>query len=334
MSMIEKVLIGIAVGDAYGAGVEFQDRDWIRKHVDFTKFVNARSRIQVENEKRKIFIENYHEWDYTDDTEMTIGLMKALISGEGFSESLLIEKWKGEYENGKQIKGYGRNGHGSMAWFYSGSKSIEEVRAFQKERTNPGNAPAMRSVPLGLLNESLINEYASINARATHPNTNAILSSQCVSWAAEYLLVKDGDPAKIIEYCFEKIDLNNEYRTYLIAVDQLGRYDDLKEEDFRVLCGRQPIEPPYFLSGIKGLPSDSKFTAGCVLYVLKNAKNAFDALKKSIWLGGDVDSVASITTGIMSGKTGLDSIPKYMLNKVEGIPYLKKMASEFNKIVA
>jgi ADP-ribosylglycohydrolase len=33
-----------------------------------------------------------------------------------------------------------------------------------------------------------------------------------------------------------------------------------------------------------------------------------EALKKSIYLGGDVDSVASITTGIIAGKAGLDSL--------------------------
>jgi len=43
--------------------------------------------------------------------------------------------------------------------------------------------------------------------------------------------------------------------------------------------------------------------------------------------------VASITTGIMAGKSGLSSIPKFMSNSVEGIPYLKTVASEFNEKV-
>lgn len=41
----QNILLGIAIGDAFGAGVEFQDRNWIRKHVDFSKFVNARDKI-------------------------------------------------------------------------------------------------------------------------------------------------------------------------------------------------------------------------------------------------------------------------------------------------
>lgn len=45
--MIKEVLIGTAIGDAFGAGVEFQDRNWIREHVDFSRFVNARGQIEI-----------------------------------------------------------------------------------------------------------------------------------------------------------------------------------------------------------------------------------------------------------------------------------------------
>ncbi|MFW2376664.1 MAG: ADP-ribosylglycohydrolase family protein, partial [Cellulophaga baltica] len=80
--MIKEILLGIAIGDAFGAGVEFQDRDWIRQHVDFSKFVNARDQIKVAPEKKEVFTKNYTAWEYTDDTEMTIGLINALNSGE------------------------------------------------------------------------------------------------------------------------------------------------------------------------------------------------------------------------------------------------------------
>ena len=108
--------------------------------------------------------------------------------------------------------------------------------------------------------------------------------------------------------------------------------ENLSDSDFEILCGAQPIVKPYFLSGIKGVPSDSKFTTGCVLFILKNSETAYDALRKSIWLGGDVDSVASITTGILAGKNGLQSIPKFMIEQVEGVPYLQQIAKAFEKI--
>ena len=328
---IENLLLGIAIGDAFGAGVEFQDRDWIRANVDFLKFINVRNEITVAEEKKNIFTENYKAWDYTDDTEMTIGVIKAFLYNNEFTENILVEKWKEEYDKGILEKGFGRNGHGSMRWFYSGKKSIEEIRAFQSKRKNPGNAPAMRAVPIGLINEKLINKYAAINANATHPNINAIISSQCIARAAEFILVKKKAPKDVISYCMDTVELNEEYQSYLKQVDQLGSYDELKEKDFKTLCGAQPIEPPYFLDGIKGVPSDSKYTTGSVLFILKNSKTAMDALRHSIYLGGDVDSLASICTGIMGGRFGLESLPKFMLENVEGRDYLKTIAKAFSE---
>lgn len=327
MNQLPTILLGLSIGDAFGAGVEFQDRDWIRENVDFTRFVNARDSIRTSVDQLAMFTKNYRPWDYTDDTEMTVGLIKALQANEPFTEDLLVRKWRETYEDGIRQKGYGRNGHGSMGWYFRGEKTIGEIRDFQRDRPNPGNAPAMRAVPLGLLSEELINEYAAVNALATHPNEIAVISSQLVARAANYLLVRGGNAAGLITYCRKSVPLNAEYKIYLTAVDKLPEYAALTEPDFGVLCGPQPIEPPYFLPGIKGVPSDSKFTAGCVLYVLKHSLDAMDALRKSIYLGGDVDSVASITTGIMAGVKGLNSIPGFMLDSTEKITNLPKLAS-------
>lgn len=45
--MFDDLFLGYAIGDAFGAGAEFQDRNWIRKNVDFTCLVNVRSKISA-----------------------------------------------------------------------------------------------------------------------------------------------------------------------------------------------------------------------------------------------------------------------------------------------
>ena len=324
---LSDLLLGLAIGDAYAAGLEFQDREWIRQHVDFTHFINRREHIQVAPEKLAAFTANYQPWDYTDDTEMTIGSIKALCSGQHITEQVLVDCWEAEYREGLQRKGYGRNGHGSMAWYYEGRLSIAEVRDFQRHRPNPGNAPAMRAIPFGLVPEELVNPYAAINALATHPNAQAVQSSQIVARTARYFLVENGPAEAVIPYCLQKIELDEGYQNYLQAVDKLPAYKDLGDAEFALLLGPQPIQEPYFLPGIKGLPSDSKYTAGAVLYILKYASDAFDALKKSVYLGGDVDSLAALTTGILAGRLGIQSLPEYMIEAVEGRDYLEKIAA-------
>ena len=59
-----------------------------------------------------------------------------------------------------------------------------------------------------------------------------------------------------------------------------------------------------------------------------------DALRKSVNLGGDVDSVASITIAIMAGRTGLNSIPKFMLERVEGKKYLEGIGTAFEEWIS
>lgn len=329
LGQVRHFILGTAIGDAYGAGVEFQDRNWIRTHVDFTTFVNARAQIKAQSDQKGLFTQNYTPWDYTDDTEMTIGLMKALTDPASFTEDLLIQYWKAEYEQGIREKGYGRNGHGSMGWFFRGERDMESIRSFQRDRGNPGNAPVMRAAPLAWVDEHLLNSFAEINANATHPNPRAVQASQCIARAAHFMMGLKGEAAELIAYCRSSVNLDEGFRRYLEAIDDLSTYNELTEAEFAVLCGPQPIVEPYFLPGILGVPSDAFYTTGCVLYVLKQCQDAMDALRMSIYLGGDVDSVAALTTGIVAGRSGLESIPSYMLERVEGYDYLLGVATSF-----
>jgi ADP-ribosylglycohydrolase len=321
------ILLGIAIGDAYGAGLEFQDRDWIRKNVDFTCFLNKRTDIvDVVNSFGKT-VKNYKNWDYTDDTEMTIGCLKALLSQKKLSEDLLMEYWIKEYEEDKKQKGIGRHGHGSMRWVYSGERTIEEVRDFQRNRPNPGNGPTMRAIPFGFVNEKDIDRFAAINANATHPNSKAVASSICIARAAEYLIVKKMDPESIIDYCLKHIqNVDSEFYDKLKTVNIFPSFSNLSEDDYSKLCGPQPIKKPYYPEGITGLPSDAMYTTLSTLYIVKHSRSTFEGFKQAIYLGGDVDSVASITTGLLAGRFSIEGMPLYMIEMVEGKNKLLKLA--------
>ncbi|MDJ1492362.1 ADP-ribosylglycohydrolase family protein [Cytophagaceae bacterium DM2B3-1] len=326
----QDILLGVAIGDAFGAGIEFMDRDWIRNNVDFTRFVNARFRIPAPANEPDIFTRNYTAWDYTDDTEMTLGVIHALLSHKEFTQDLLITYWTNEYLKGVKQKGYGRNGHGSMRWVYSGEKTIREVRDFQRNTNYPGNAPVMRAIPFGLVPENKIDSYAIINANTTHPHPKARVASILIARATYYLLVKQGNPAELIFYCQEHVKgLDTETDVLLQNINNLPGPEQLLEEQYQILCGPQPIQPPRFLPGIKGVPSDAMLTVGCILYILKHINDTFAGLRFAINLGGDVDSVASVCTGILAGRYGLSSLPEFMIANVEGKIMIESLAGEW-----
>ncbi|MFC1641005.1 ADP-ribosylglycohydrolase family protein, partial [Patescibacteria group bacterium] len=321
---IESMLLGVAIGDAFGAGVEFMDREWIRENVDFTKFVNARGMIK----KDKLANEpHYQPWDYTDDTEMTIGVVDAITSALQLTPDLLMQSWLSEHREDVKRRGYERAGHGSMKRVYDGRATILEVRDFQKNREYPGNAPPMRAVPMGLVDTRLINAYAIANADATHPHPKARASSVLVARAAEYMMCKPWFRSGLIHYCSSCIrGIDMETVELLEKVDELPPPDELQSEHYEVLCGPQPIQLPRFLPGINGLPSDAMLTACCALYVIKHSDSAMEGLRHSIYMGGDTDSLASICVGILAGRYGIHSLPRFMIENVEGRPRMFDLA--------
>jgi ADP-ribosylglycohydrolase len=178
------------------------------------------------------------------------------------------------------------------------------------------------------VSENHINHYATINANSTHPHQKAIDASILVARATYGLLKKNISQSDLIKYCLQFIS-DEETIFFLEKADALSSYELLKEIDFETLCGPQPLPKKEFLEGLFGLPSNSMFTAICALYIIKHSFNAFDALKKSIFIGGDVDSLAAITVGIAAGKFGIDSIPKFMIDNVEGKEYLMQISENF-----
>lgn len=327
----EHVFLGIAIGDAYGAGLEFQDRKWIRANVDFSKFINKRADINVP--EKEIFTIDYKEWDYTDDTEMSIAVAKALMSKEEFTEELLVNYFTDEYLLGYKTKGYKRNGHGAIRWLYNGEKTLEEIKQLQTTKQYPGNAPPMRAIPIGFVKEDKINLYASLNAMCTHPHSKAIDASILIASATRALLIENSNKNDLISNCLSYIS-DKETIDKLKIADKLPAPSFLKEKDFEFLCGPQPLKKTEFIEGLYGLPSNAMYTAISALYLIKHSNSAFEGLKNSINIGGDVDSLAAIVVGILAGKYGIDSLPEYMIQNVEGKKYIKEIAEKFTSYVA
>lgn len=341
MIHFQDILLGIAIGDAFGAGVEFQDRHWIQQNVDFSQFVNARNSIAAHLSPLppnfpplEAFTQNYTAWNYTDDTEMTIGLIKALMSDQAFTPDLLCNYFAQEYQLGVTQNGFGRNGHGSMQWVFDGKMEIDEVRAFQQNRPYPGNAPVSRVVPVGLLPIAQVSAHAIANADATHPHPKARAASTLVAHATHFLLHQQGDSTDLMQYCQSHIKgLDAETEALLTQADTLPHPYHLQTVHYEILCGAQPIVAPRFLPGIHGLPSDAMLTAISALYVLKHAQTTFEGLQFAVCLGGDVDSLASVCTGILAGRFGLDSLPNFMLQNIENRPYLQEVATSFEEFL-
>lgn len=308
---------GVAIGDAFGIGVEFKSRFWIRENVHFDRFINL----------WKGGDNNILPGTYSDDTEHTFGVIEALLSDKPFSTDLLLATFKNEYETDKSKKGYPRDGHGSIEGWYLGEKTIVEVRQAQKEREDPGNAPVMRSVPLAFIAQNNIYNYSVINADATHPNDTGRKATFLTVLTAWYFLRDNGVSEGLIPFLFSHLE-DKSIKEMLEKIDALPAPSELTEENYVALHGIQPLPYISWDTNIYGLPCAAMKTALNVVYVLKHSKTAFEALQNSINMGGDVDSLAAVCTGIAAGRYGLESLPNFLVEQTEGLARMETLGGK------
>ena len=150
----------MAIGDAFGAGVEFQDWKWIQANVTGDEWVSRRGdplfgyRYKFNNGgilddevDPDAVGQNFIPGMFTDDTEMTLGLIHALLERDPNDvdtcrdqhlrwENVMISQWKHEYAKapGRYVLaqlwsrlGVGRNGHGGILRVYKGVCTVQQL---------------------------------------------------------------------------------------------------------------------------------------------------------------------------------------------------------------
>jgi ADP-ribosylglycohydrolase len=318
---IINTLQGVAIGDAFGVGIEFKSRPWILEHVHFNHIIPRTNNVWKSNGFP------LDPGTYSDDTEHTIAVAEALLADAPFTADLLLEKFKHEYETDKQIKGYPRQGHGSIEHWYTGEKTIDEVRTAQSLRDDPGNAPVMRAIPITFTDRETLHDYAIINADVTHPNEAARQASLITVLTAWHFIRNQGTCETLFPFLIQELN-NGDLTALLTTIDALPHPDQLTESDFVILHGVQPLPFVPWDNNIYGLPCAALKTAINVAYVMKHSTSAFDALKYSIRMGGDVDSLAAVCTGIASGTYGTDSLPQFLFEQTEGLDRMQKLGEK------
>lgn len=347
-----QLLIGDAIGDAFGAIIEMQDAYWIRRSVSFDRW--------PKNPMRRT------EWNtntacgmYTDDCEMTVGLVNGLLAhGLQLGEEEMLKAWQAEWDLAKKRPrpappGAERNGHGSIKTYFRGFREIDEVRRLQASKEDPGNAPPMRALPLAYVRDAKIRERLCIlNANATHPHPRARAASFLMAEGARWLIVEEGDQKEVISVSLQRLQHSNARdaatEAHLAKLDALEDYHDwgdrfnkMPASTHEILCGPQPCPPADGIgagddgsSKMHGLWSDAMRTSGLVLYLLKHHRGPLDILRASVDIGGDVDSIAALCLGVVGGSAGLgfgeaNGLPWFLLEEVEGVEYLHAKGQRF-----
>lgn len=174
------MIVQIAVADAYGAAFEFS-KNPPRNDLKFHKHPTRNDDLV--------------EGEYTDDTQMTLAIMRHLISDRPWNQYWISWFFLDEYRNYK-IDGYARG----FQKFISECRFVNDFVSKMSPLSNR-NGSVMRSVPVGVLGnvEDVVN-YSYIQSSATHATPSSCVSAASVALASHYYYHNLGPKNKVLEY--------------------------------------------------------------------------------------------------------------------------------------
>jgi poly(ADP-ribose) glycohydrolase ARH3 len=192
--------------------------------------------------------------------------------------------------------------------------------------TTNGNGSAMRSCPLGLImsqkSEEELKEVVTTFSSITHNTTACIDGSIAVAFAARVAMATKNikfNVDKFLSYVASKVN-DTEYANQILNIKNLlNASNDEAAKNHFVSYGVKNGEEQW--GNINpGLSSGVRQSSLWSLYCFCKHPNDFvKCCALSISVGGDTDTVASMSCAILGARVGYEAIPKIWANELHDL---------------
>lgn len=274
------MLLELAIGDAYGAGFEYADRDFIA--------ANNYGRAYVQHPRHIAKTGGF----YTDDTQMSLAIAEAIVSGEAWTPENLAQRFVDAFWRDPR-KGYSRAFYDFLRQTRSGAAFLANIRPDSDK-----SGAAMRAAPLGVYPtvEEVI-ARCTVQARLTHDTPDGIAAAQAAALLAHYCLYELGARA------------------------EAGRFLE------RHVSGHSWSEPWTGKVGSKGWMS-----VRAAVTALMACGRMSDLLRRCIAFGGDVDTVATIACAAAAHSAEVvQDLPESLIRGLENSAYGRDYLIDLNR---
>ncbi|MBI4457954.1 ADP-ribosylglycohydrolase family protein [Candidatus Uhrbacteria bacterium] len=277
-----KLLVRIAIADAYAAAVEYvklpRDRDTLDECLHFKRYVKHPTL-------------DHRAGCYTDDTEMSAANVHVLLEHPApYMRLMFADAYVRQFRHGGRRKGYSRLFQSFLELTHDGWQFLKEIRPDSVK-----NGAAMRAVPFGVLPtiEEVL-EAATVQASVTHDTPEGRFSARAIALMSHFSLYEVRPLYNAAAYCL----------TYLPKEDR--RFQQIFMEDW-------PGGP------VTGTPAASVAitTVHAVTTLVRREPSLMAMLERTIRWGGDTDSVAAIAWGIASPRFQGEVLPDFMERHLE-----------------
>ena len=274
-------MLGTMVGDALGMPAEGLSRDALKEK--FGRLDSLREGPLPPGE-------------FTDDTEMTVGLCEALLEKGEFDVQAVADAMA---HNFTPWRNYSPHVYGIMA-------RIRQGMDWDSPGTSSwGSGAACRVVPLGVLyaDEAALADHAAAQARITHTHANGVAGAVAQAVTVSQV-VQDG--------LFEsKVDMDE----LLERLDgPVGEHSVAMVDAFERIRDLRPPESPEQLSGAiaRVFPCDGSAVgtvpAAVAAFLLSHSFE--EAVIVAVNCGGDTDTLGAMTGALAGAFYGVKAIPE------------------------
>jgi ADP-ribosylglycohydrolase len=238
---------------------------------------------------------------FTDDGEMTVSLLRALVLGQGQYDPMMVAKaysdWAASepFDIGNATSSALRIPKSERYGVRAAELIAEQALEYNSE--SKANGSLMRATPLGIAAANLTIEQtvamACADARLTHPNLACQASTAAYVLAIRHLIQKPGD------------------HKGAFAVAQSHAQSTSEEVSQWLQDAQEGVLPPaHPMAGFV------RYGFTYAFYYLYRATPFQKAILETLVRGGDTDTNACIVGGLLGALHGMDKIPVSALDKV------------------
>lgn len=168
------MLVELAIGDAYGAGFEYASPHFVERYNTLAGYV-AHPR------------HNLQPGAYTDDTQMSLALAEAIISGEPWTPTRLAQQFVIVFKRDPR-EGYAQGFYNFLVAVQDGQDFLQRIRPHSDK-----SGAAMRAAPAGVFpTPAEVIEKSRIQAALTHNTPSGIDAAVATALATHYFIYNLG----------------------------------------------------------------------------------------------------------------------------------------------
>jgi poly(ADP-ribose) glycohydrolase ARH3 len=292
-------LLGQAVGDALGAPFETMPADAIYYGFGSVRKILANPPVEV--------------LQYTDDTQMMIGVAEVLVEYGKILEDELMGAFVENFDAGRA---YGPGTHRLIEIAAKGDDWRTAARTMFPGGSF-GNGSAMRAAPVGLaFHDDLdrVSYEAELSSVPTHAHPIAIDGTRAVAVAVA-VAMWPGDFKRQLFY--DEILRHTCTQEFKEAISRIA---DLSATDYLGALGTS-------VEAHRSVPT-------AIACFVSHPDSYTEAIARAITLGGDVDTLAAIAGAISGARLGAGAIPQHLLamleNSGKGREYIDTLAGRLH----